>query len=359
MSTNYDKVNHRRDHHRSVFFPVLLILIGVFFLLSNLHLIPGNAWSLFVRFWPVLFVIGALDDLLNQKWVGALMNFGIGSILLMANLGYFSWTAWQLITRLWPVFIIAIGLDVIFRGQSVVGSLIGVGISILILGGLLWFAFQSPLMGASGSTDINYALEGAGQVEILAKPAVGSMYINAADLGDDLIEGKISLAKEETLSQEYNVKNGIGNLELSSEGTVVFFSRTVGNGFPWTLNINENVPLKISIDQGIGEQTLNLTGLNLTEFHINLGIGSVKITLPTEERFDSSVECAIGEVIIKVPENLLVKIKLDSGITAVDYPSNFVREGDWIYSPNAKSNQDSNTLELSNPIGSVRIISIP
>jgi hypothetical protein len=357
MSTNFDKEYRRKDHHRSVFFPVLLILIGVFFLLSNLNLMPGNAWSIFVRFWPVLFIIGSFDDLINQKWVGALMNFGIGSILLLANLGYFSWTAWQLITRLWPVFIIAVGLDVIFRGQSVLGSLIGVGISILVLGGLIWFALQGPLMGNTSSLNINYGLEGAGQAEILAKPAVGSVYMSAADLDEDLINGKISLAKEETLTQEYDVKNGVGNLYLSSEGTVVFFSQTTGNGFPWDLELNDDVPMIMTIDQGIGQQTLNLDGLNLTSFNIKLGIGSARITLPTEEQFEAKIECGIGEVVIIVPENLSVKIKLDSAISGVDFPSDFIREGDWIYSPNAKNNPDSSVLSLNNAIGSVKILS--
>ena len=123
---NEQRYSTRNERHRSIFFPILLILVGLFFLLSNLNMIPGDGWSLVIRFWPLVFIIGALDDLINYKWVGAVINFGLGAILLLANLGYFQWSAWQLILRLWPVFIIAIGLDIAFRGQSVVGSLIGI-----------------------------------------------------------------------------------------------------------------------------------------------------------------------------------------------------------------------------------------
>ena len=196
MSTNNKQVDYRSNRHRSVFFPVLLILAGAFFLLSNLNMIPGNAGTIFIRFWPVLFMIGALDDLINQKWVGAVMNFGLGSILLLANLGYFSLNAWQLIIRLWPVFIIAIGLDVIFRGQSVVGSLIGVTISILVLGGLVWFAMSSsPLVGESASQSINFALQGANQADVYLNPAVGDLRIDPKNLNGELIAGSCNTRK--------------------------------------------------------------------------------------------------------------------------------------------------------------------
>lgn len=355
MSTNNKQVGYRSNRHRSVFFPVLLILAGVFFLLSNLNMIPGNAGTIFIRFWPVLFMIGALDDLINQKWVGAVMNFGLGSILLLANLGYFSLNAWQLIIRLWPVFIIAIGLDVIFRGQSIVGSLIGVTISVLVLGGLVWFAMSSPLVGESASQNINFALQGANQADVFLNPAVGDLRIDPAKLNNNLISGTATIAKEENLSQKYDVNNGTGKLSISSSGTVVFFSTTAGNGFPWKLELNDEVPMSLEVDQGVGRQIIDLDGLNLSKFDVSLGIGSATITLPTEEKFDASVECAIGEIIINVPTGLSVKIKLDTAISGLDYPSNFVKDGDWLYSPDAVKDSNTNILNLSNPIGMVRI----
>ena len=355
MSTNNKQDGYRSNRHRSVFFPVLLILAGAFFLLSNLNMIPGNAGTIFIRFWPVLFMIGALDDLLNQKWVGAVMNFGLGSILLLANLGYFSLNAWQLIIRLWPVFIIAIGLDVIFRGQSVVGSLIGVTISILVLGGLVWFAMRSPIVGESTSQNINFALQGANQADVYLNPAVGDLRIDPKNLNGELIAGTATLAKEENLSQKYDVVNKTGKLSIASSGTVVFFSTTAGNGFPWTLTLNDNIPMMLNVDQGVGRQMIDLDGLNLSSFDVSLGVGSATITLPTEEKFEAKVECAIGEITINVPAGLSVKIKLDTAISGLDYPSNFVKDGDWLYSPDAVNDNNASVLDLSNPIGMVRI----
>ncbi len=113
--------------------------------------------------------------------------------------------------------------------------------------------------------------------------------------------------------------------------------------------------MSLGVDQGVGRQMIDLDGLNLSKFDVSLGVGSATITLPTEEKFDASVECAIGEITINVPTGLSVKIKLDTAISGLDYPSNFVKDGDWLYSPAAVNDSNANILNLSNPIGMVRI----
>ena len=46
---------------RSIFWALLLISIGVVFLLNTLGYIPGNGWELFLKLWPLIFIIGGLD----------------------------------------------------------------------------------------------------------------------------------------------------------------------------------------------------------------------------------------------------------------------------------------------------------
>ncbi len=348
----YDQYHNRR----SIVFPMLLILLGLFFLLSNMNLIPGDAKTLVFRFWPLLFVLGGLEDLVNRNWVGAVLNVGIGGILILANLGYFPWTAWEMIWRIWPVAIIAIGLNIAFRGQSLIGSLIGVTISILIVGGLLWFGLNSSIVGTGSTESVTYEVQGAKEAQILLNPAIANLQISAASQPDLLFVGEISVAKEEELVKSYDVKSGVGLLKMSSEGTVVFPSRANGSGFPWQIQLNDSIQIDLKVDQGIGEQDLDFTGINLKKFDINLGVGSLELILPSEEIFSGSVECAIGLLIVRVPKDLPIKIKLDTAITAKDYPDNYVLDGDWIYSPGAKDNPAVRTLSVSNPIGSIKII---
>ena len=70
----------RRPH--SLFFPLLLVTAGVFFLLANLGIIQNTIWGIMAIYWPLIFVIGGLDGLYqHENWVGPLVGIGLGTVL--------------------------------------------------------------------------------------------------------------------------------------------------------------------------------------------------------------------------------------------------------------------------------------
>lgn len=352
MSEN-TKFTYRRSD-RSIFFPLLIIFIGVILLLSNLNLIPGNGWNLIVRFWPIIFVFGGIDDLLNHKWTGAIINFGIGSILILANFGFFSMSTWQIIMNFWPIIIVAIGLEIIFRGRSVVGSLIGVGFSILLVMGLFWFALQGPLTKDAVSHPINYEVGNVKQAELEIKPMVGKLTIGAGDFTNQLMDGEILTSNNEDIKVESEISGQTQKISISTSGNVYLPSNNMNNGFPWNLLLNANMPFSINIEQIIGIQNLSLTDLDIQNLDSKLVIGTMEVTLPENDEFSADLECIIGEMVIIVPEGTPLTIHLDSGMTGVSLGDGFVREGDVIYSKNSKINQGY-VLNINLPLGSLQV----
>lgn len=352
MSENSKFIVRKSD--RSIFFPLLIIFIGVILLLSNLNLIPGNGWNLIVQFWPIIFVFGAIDDLLNQKWTGAIINFGVGSILILANFGFISMSTWQIIINFWPILIVAIGLEIIFRGRSIVGSLIGVGFSILLVLGLFWFALQGPLTTDAISYPINYEVGETKQVELDIKPLIGKLTIASGDFTDQLIEGKILASNNEEIKIQSELSGQTQKISISTSGNVILPAKNMNNGFSWDLSLNSNVPFSINIEQIIGIQNLLLTGLDIKNLNTQLVIGTMEVTLPDTDKLTAELECIIGEMVIIVPEGIPLTIHLDSGLTGVSLGDGFMREGDVIYSKNSKSNQDY-VLNVNIPLGSLKI----
>ncbi len=353
MSENSNYPGGKSD--RSIFFPLLIIFIGVILLLTNLNLIPGNGWNLIVRFWPIIFVFGGIDDLINRKWTGAIINFGVGSILILANFGFFSMSTWQIIINFWPILIVAIGLEIIFRGRSVVGSLIGVGFSILLVLGLFWFASQSPLVKDAISHPINIEVGDFEQAELNIKPLVGKLTIDSGDFTNQLIEGEILTSNSEEIKIESELSGQTQKISISTSGNVILPSKNMNNGFPWDLSLNTNVPFSINIEQIIGIQKLLLTGLDVQNLDTELVIGTMEVTLPESDEFSADLECIIGEMVIIVPEGIPVTIYLDSGMTGVSLGDGFVREDDVIYSKNSKINQGY-VLNVNLPLGSLQIV---
>lgn len=353
MSEN-TKFTYRRSD-RSIFFPLLIIFIGVILLLSNLNLIPGNGWNLIVRFWPIIFVFGGIDDLLNHKWTGAIFDFGIGSILILANFGFFSMSTWQIIMNFWPIIIVAIGLEIIFRDRSVVGSLIGVAISFLFVLGLFWFALQGPLTQDAISHPINYEVGDTIRAELDIKPVVGKLTLDSGDFTNQLIEGEILAPNNEEIKVESELSGQTQKISISTSGNVYFPSNNMNNGFPWDLLLNVNVPFSINIEQIIGVQNLSLADLDIQNLDSKLVIGTMEVNLPDTEKLSADLECVIGEMVIIVPEGISVMIYLDSGLTGVTLGDGFVREGDVIYSKQSTTEQNY-ILNVNLPIGSLQIL---
>ncbi len=343
-----------RKSDRSIFFPLLIIFIGVILLLSNLNLIPGNGWNLLVRFWPIIFIFGGIDDLLNQKWTGAIINFGVGSILVLANFGFFSMSTWQIIMNFWPIIIVAIGLEIIFRGRSIIGSLIGVAFSILLVLGLFWFALQGPLTKDAISHPINYEVGNVKQAELEIKPMVGKLTIGAGDFTNQLMDGEILASNNEEIKIESKLSGQTQKISLTTSGNVYLPSNNMNNGFPWDLLLNTNVPFSISIEQIIGIQNLSLTDLDIQNLDSKLVIGTMEVNLPDIENLSADLECVIGEMVIIVPEGISLTINLDSGMTGVTLGDGFVREGDVIYSKQSTTNKNY-ILNVNLPLGSLQI----
>ena len=80
-----------------------------------------------------------------------LILIGVGIVWLLGNLGVISGANLSVLFRLWPLFLIAIGLDLLLgRKSSVVGALIGLGTVALIIVLML----VGPGLGWAANADV-------------------------------------------------------------------------------------------------------------------------------------------------------------------------------------------------------------
>lgn len=102
-----------RRCRRGLFFPLILIALGVIFLLDQLNYM--HAVRLLA---PVVIIIFGLDLLIGRRgrnhFILGLAFLAGGVVMLMDRLGYWAFD----IGRYWPVILIAIGLSLLFRPYS-------------------------------------------------------------------------------------------------------------------------------------------------------------------------------------------------------------------------------------------------
>ena len=350
MDENY------RGLRRSVFIPVILIIVGVVLLLINFGIVSGGAWDIIFRLWPVLLIALGLDSAIKgEGLVGPIFIIGIGTTFLLSTLGFLDITIWELILTLWPLFLIAIGLDIALGRRSIVRSLIAVLIFLLIVIGSIWLLF-SPVAGSPAEEDIYQPMEEATQAKLFIEPAVGTLLIKSQQNEDTLIEGEVRLAKREGVSSEFYVIDGTATFSLRSTG-FVFYS-IPGQKQPWTWNLalSAEIPLDLQVKLGVGVSHIDLTDLQAQQLDVNVSVGETRLTLPTQGILEARIEKAIGSTTIVLPPTMAMSLTADTGLVLIHVPENFVIQDNVYVSPDYATAEDRIELSVNQAIGVVRVV---
>ena len=348
----------RRVYRGSIFWPLILVALGVIFLLRNIGALSGDAWDNLLKLWPVLLIAIGLDSLYRREGVaGAVFWIGLGVVFLLTNLGVFAWNAWDVILNLWPILLIAIGLDILVGRRSTWGAILAMAVLILVLVVALWFLGSGALTGQGPiGEEISQPLEGASQAHVVLKPAVGSVNVDALpESSQRLVQGQFLERAGETIRQDYSVQQGKATFSLRSEGISTYYQSRRGRSWDWRLSFNPTIAIDMEVGLGAGELVLDLSGLQISALDVDLGVGQTKVILPPKGRFRAEISGAIGEIIIDVPQGSQVRIESSTGLAWIEAPSSFQKEGDQYVTPDFTSSGDYIDLIVSQAIGKITV----
>lgn len=336
----------------SIFWPLLLITIGVIFLLNTLGYIQGSGWDLLLKLWPLLFIIGGLDSLFQGRgYIWAVISLGLGAIFLMANFDYISWSAFSLLLRFWPLLLIAAGLDLIFRGRSVLANIAGVLLAIVVVGGIIWFAMSGAAGVAGETTPLSEALGEATSLNVFVSNPAGRVEISSTDSPNTAVEGMVTLGPRQRVDHRYQVRNGVGDLRITSSGDA-FLPWVGGLDRPtWSLELSREAPVTLTVNTAAGEEKIDLRGLMVASLDLSVAVGLLDVTLPEEGEFNGKLANPVGEVRVAVPRGALVEFRTNGVFLARSIPSGFTISGERIYSPGANSANAQMKITIDQPIG--------
>jgi hypothetical protein len=347
-----EKPRHRRRYYRgALFWPAILITVGVLFLLRNFHLLTGDVGSTLLQLWPVLLIIIGLDSLIQGHGLaGPVFLIGLGVVFLLNNFGHLPWNAWELILRLWPVLIIAIGLDILVGRRSAWGALLSLVLMLAVVAGaLLLIGVGSPANNdvIKWKPDANVA-----RIDASFSPAVGSLRVNNLLGGDSLAEATLHTQNGEDISKQMLAD---GTFSIKDQGNVFFGPVGKTTRWKWDINFTPSVPISLKVAMGVGEIELDLNRLRVDQMDVSIGVGKITVVVPAKAR-TAKLNNAIGETVLVIPKGAEVQIKVKAGITAVNVPAGFTHSGDTYTS--AGYNDTGATridLDVGQAIGNLRI----
>jgi hypothetical protein len=331
---------------RSLFGPILLISIGLVFLGRNLGIIPGEGWNTIWRLWPLLLIIGGLDDLFRREGVAwPILMIGVGVVLLSHYFGPRSLVSWSQILQLWPVLLIAVGIDVLFRGETGWTQLLGVVLSIVLIGAAVLLAFQ----GVDFQTDQRQIQEGISteitEAELDFSLSVGEFILGSDSRRGSLVDGTIT---PDDALDDREERNGEVSYQLHS-ARPAFFPSTAR----WELGVTSAIAVDLVVNTSVGEMLLDLDNLDLIALESSQGVGRMVVDLPETITEEVLLKQGIGILEVEIPQDVSIIVDAQNGLTRVDFPRDFELEDGYYATPGASKNNAALVIVVEQGIGLV------
>lgn len=230
------------------------------------------------------------------------------------------------------------------------------GIVILFLVAIL--AACGAKIGEMETYSTNVDFQGEKALDVSIRLGAGDLTINGETEKVADVDFSYNVEKLKPIVDYSIVEQDIGQLAISQSNMNVPIGNLKGLEYSGIIHINPTIPVNIQVKTGAGNNTLELQHLNLQKAEIISGVGQTTINMNGnyKQNFDAVIESGVGQTKIMVPENIGVKIMIDSGIGKVD-TFGLLTENDSTYVNHAygKSNITVN-MRIKMGVGDVEII---
>lgn len=284
----------------------------------------------------------------------------IGVAFLLSNFNLVTFDIWEMVVKLWPVWLIAVGLDMMLGRRTAWGSWLVLGLVVSIIAGAVWVGnlgiyFGTSYGGPAERVAISADATGVKRATVEINSSVGEFRLDSTSNDALLVDGYVNRLNGERLQESYTGSNGDVTFILKSQGVGLPAVNTTHNGGRWDLKLNKNIPMDLKLGTGIGQSSIDLSDLTLTRLEVRTGIGQVELTLPEKGNFSVDVSSGIGQTTLRVPKGMEARIRATKGIGALNVSGDFNRQDNYWVTPKFSSAANRVEVEINGGIGEIRI----
>lgn len=259
---------------------------------------------------------------------GPIVLIAIGLYFLLNNLGYVSGVNWMAALQLWPVALILLGVNVIARqAPGILGGFLSALVGLLtvaIFGYVLLSGKDNPTLERFGistsdlemkTEQIEFTADGADAAIINIDFGFPSAELYALNDSRSLIEGEVSYLGDLVFETKLDDGTAVVTLDDQTDGSWFFnpgnWGHFTGND-KWQIGLNPNVETDLTLDVSAGSVSLNLAELTLNRLDINGGAGSAEVWLPGGD-YDIIYDVSAGSTKMTLPGYGRQSIEIDGG----------------------------------------------
>jgi hypothetical protein len=301
---------------------------------------------------------GASTSRRSAVGAGPIILIVLGLVLLASNLGWFSFGEIFRLLSYWPIALVAIGVDMLTNGRYRLAVIaVAIALALVLWGGNVggrggWTIGTATM--AAETQSVAHPLAGASAGRVVLDLGVGQVRVDGAAPSGTLVSGTIQSGRGETIRQSSQLEGGVLTVRIRSEQERMSGINFGSETRRWEVSLTREVPVALSVSAGVGQTTLDLSGVTLSGITFDGGVGESTVTLPSGH-YSGSFDLGVGSTTIRLPQGAAVQVVVNSGLGRVTMPRDLVRDGDVYTSPGFEGARDRITLRVDGGVGSIRV----
>lgn len=287
---------------RGLFWPLILIVIGLVFLLANFGLIGPISVLALVSLWPLILILIGLDHAIGRRW---------------------------------PVATLA--ADVL-----------------IIAGGLVLVATQPILPGffiisdrpSDGTSSVSVPRSDAKALTLRIDAGASRYTLRGGDVGASAVRAQSDRADLVLRDQTRSADRLTVRLDEGADLRIGFMRAAQVDAM-----IAADLPTSLRIDAGAGDFTIDLSNVRITDAHVSVGAASLLLIapIPTGE-VPITISAGASSVVIEVPAGVEARVTNSGAITSTRFDNPRFSGGETSGYASAK---DRVTIRITSGVGSV------
>jgi Domain of unknown function (DUF5668) len=247
-----------------------------------------------------------------------LLLIALGLIFLLQNFGFISGVSWRAVASLWPLLLVLIGLDIAFARRWPLPTL-AVEVAV-IAAGLALVAYSPNLSpgvfvfgdgAGGGESDVTVPRGDATQLTLsLNGGATQSYHVTGGAIA--LVEGH-----SEDADLRLRVTGTQGRPDVRLDQASSGFFHPVGAG-DVQIRVASDVPTSLTVNVGAGDFDVDLSDVRVTDARVNVGASSMRFVMPTPSG-DVAIRMNGGasNIIIVVPAGVEARVATTGGLLSL------------------------------------------
>jgi hypothetical protein len=228
---------------------------------------------------------------------------------------------------------------------------------VLALGAGLYFSGVWPRTAAQVVREsVSQPLGAATHADVEIAMGIGRLQIGALSQPGALVAGEIAYPDQNHVTRTFAIDGDTATFKLREQDSQANnLVKYHNDAAIWALRLTPATPMRLTLEAGVGENTIDLAQLHVTELDLKTGIGTTTLTLPRQGLVQVQIESGVGNTTIRVPAGVGVRLNTEGGVGNVEFPDAYASHGNMHVSPGYETSPNRVDLTINTGIGNVTI----